>query len=186
MNIIRLKRENTGLLLVDFQEKLIPVMHSEQKVVASGLKLLHLARLYKLPVILTEQYPKWLGSTMPEIKEHLSVYEPVQKMEFDCCEQADFQAALKSEKWAGVENIVLTGVESHICILQTCMSLLEQGYKVHVPYDAVASRSVDDHHIGLELMRQSGAIITGTETIIFQMLQKAGSKEFKEMLKLVK
>ncbi|MDP6179374.1 MAG: isochorismatase family protein, partial [Desulfatiglandales bacterium] len=126
---------------------------------------------------------KWLGPTLPEVKESLSSYEPIDKLHFNCCDVDTFNARLES---AGLKNIILTGVESHICVFQTCFSLLERGCRVHVPQDAVDSRTEENWKVGLELMKETGALITSTETIIYQMLKKAGTKEFKEMLKIIK
>lgn len=178
-----LDTKNTGLLVVDVQEELMPVMMRRQSVIDNIGKLIHLARLYKLPVILTEQYSKWLGPTLSEITNSLPAYEPVKKMHFNCCDEVAFNQRLES---AGLKNIILAGVEAHICIFQTCVSILERGYTVHVPQDAVDSRTDDNLRVGLELMNKAGALITSTETVIYQILKKAGTNEFKKMLKLIR
>ncbi|MFH1490955.1 MAG: hydrolase [Pseudomonadota bacterium] len=177
-----LEREKTGLLVIDVQEKLMPVIGHGQSVIDNIIKLLHLSKCFALPRFLTEQYPRWLGSTVPEIREQFSE-EPVTKMHFNCCEVDAFNERLKSE---GLAQIILTGVESHICIFQTCFSLLEKGVQVHVPQDAVGSRTDEDRRVGLDLMNRAGAVITSTETVIYQLLKKAGTKEFKTMLKMMK
>jgi nicotinamidase-related amidase len=178
-----LSADSTGVVLLDVQEKLMPVMGRQEKVTENILRILHLSNLYNLPVVQTEQYPKWLGSTLPEIKELLSSYDPIEKLHFNCCDVETFNARLESEDF---KNVILMGVESHICILMTCISLLEKGYKIHVPQDAVDSRTDENWRVGLELMREAGARITSTETIIYQILNKAGTREFKEMLKRIK
>lgn len=178
-----LNKENTGLLVIDVQEKLMEVMGRRERVVDNMVKLLHLSKLFNLPVILTEQYPKWLGPTLPEIKEPLPAYEPISKLHFNCYDVDGFETRLKSE---ARENIVVIGVETHICVFQTCVSLIENGYEVHIPQDAVDSRTEENWHVGLELMKRAGACVTSTETVIYQLLKKAGTKEFKEMLKMVK
>jgi nicotinamidase-related amidase len=178
-----LDREHTGLLVVDVQEKLMEVMGRKDRVVDNVLKLLHLSKIFDLPVILTEQYPKWLGHTLPEIGKSLPAIEPISKMHFNCCDVDAFRIRVESK---GLENIIVTGVESHICVFQTCLSLLERGHKVHVPEDAVDSRTEENWQVGLRLMHDAGAYISSTETIIYQILKKAGTKEFKEMLKRVK
>ena len=183
MSITLLDKEHTGLVVVDVQTKLMDVMGQKERVIDNLKKLLQLSRLFNIPVLLTEQYPRMMGSTLPEIKEALPVYAPIQKMDFNCCAVESFNDRLKS---AGLINIILTGVESHICVFQTCFSLLEKGHNVHVPQDAVDSRTEDNRRVGTELMEKAGAVITSTETIIFQILKRAGTKEFKEMLKLVK
>lgn len=178
-----LVKENTGLLIIDVQEKLMEVMGQKKRVTENIVKLLNLSRLYNLPVILTEQYPKWLGPTLPEVKESLPSYDPIDKLHFNCCDVDTFNARLESE---GLKNIILTGVESHICVFQTCSSLLERGCSVHVPQDAVDSRTEENWRVGLGLMKETGALITSTEAVIYQILKKAGTKEFKEMLKIIK
>jgi nicotinamidase-related amidase len=178
-----LNADSTGVVLIDVQEKLMPVMGRQEKVTENILRLLHLSNLYNLPLVLTEQYPKWLGSTLPELKEVLTSYDPIEKLHFNCCDVDTFNTRLESED---LTNIILMGVETHICIFMTCISLLEKGYKIHVPQDAVDSRTDENWRVGLELMREAGALITSTETIIYQILNKAGTKEFKEMLKRIK
>ncbi len=183
MSISLLNKEGTGLIVVDAQEKLMQVMRDPERVTDRILKLLHLARVYGLPVILTEQYSKWLGPTIIPIKEALPEYDPIEKLDFNCCTVDLFNTRLKAN---ALENIILVGVETHICVFQTCVSLLEKGYRVHVPHHAVDSRTEDNWNIGLSLMKEAGAVVTSAETVIFQIMKRAGTKEFKEMLKVVK
>jgi len=178
-----LKRRNTALLLIDAQEKLMQVMGQRQRTAENINKLLQLAQLFNLPIIVTEQYPKWLGPTLPELKESLPIYAPIEKLHFNCCEVDTFSTQLDS---IDLQNIIIAGVESHICVFQTCVSLVNKGYTAHVPQDAVDSRTGENWQVGLDLMQQAGAVITSTETIIYQILEKAGTKAFKAMLKLVK
>ncbi len=183
MTVLRLGKENIGVVIVDIQTKLMAVMRQRERVVDNIVKLLRLSKLFNLPVISTEQYPRMMGTTLPEVKDALRTYEPVEKMDFDCCAVENFNNRLKS---AGLKNIILTGVETHICILQTAVTLVERGYNVHVPRDAVDSRTEENWYVGLELMKEQGAVITSTETIIFQLLERAGTGEFKEMLKIIR
>lgn len=183
MAISLLRKENTGLVIVDVQEKLTGVMGQKERVVDRVLKLLDLARIIQLPVILTEQNPKHLGPTLSAIQESLPEYEPIEKLHFDCCAVDAFNHEIEEK---GLRNIILTGIESHICVFQTCVSLLEQGYRVHVPHHAVDSRTESNWQIGLSLMQEAGATITSTEAVIFQILKKAGTSEFKALLKTIK
>ena len=183
MSISLLNKEGTGLIVVDAQEKLMQVMRDPERVTDRILKLLHLARVFDLPVILTEQYSKWLGPTVTPIKEALPVYDPIEKLDFNCCSVDLFNTRLKAH---ALDNIILVGVETHICVFQTCVSLLEKGYTVHIPHHAVDSRTADNWDIGLSLMKEAGAHITSAETVIFQIMKRAGTAEFKEMLKVVK
>ncbi len=183
MTISALEKEKTGLLIIDVQEKLMQVMGQRQRVADNITKLVLLSKLFDFPVILTEQYPKWLGPTLPEVAESLPACQPISKLHFNCCDVDAFIDRLDSE---GLRNVIITGVESHICVFQTCVSILERGYRVHVPQDAVDSRTDENWRVGLDLMKQAGAVITSTETVIYQILKKAGTKEFKQMLKVIK
>jgi nicotinamidase-related amidase len=183
MPVKLLGKEQTGLVIVDIQKKLMDVMGKKDRVLDNTLRLIHLAKLFDIPIIMTEQYPKMIGPTLPEIREALPETAPIVKIDFNCCAVDPFMQALKSD---GLINIILTGVESHICVLQTCLDLLDKGYIVHVPRDAVDSRTEENWLTALNQMEKAGAVITSTETVIFQILKKAGTKEFKEMLRLIK
>jgi len=183
MPIKLLTSEQTGLVVVDIQTKLMKVMRQKERVADNTLKLIHMAKLFDIPIVVTEQYPKMIGPTLPEINEALPDTTAIKKTEFNCCDVDPFMQALKSD---GLINVILTGVESHICVLQTCLDLLDKGYIVHVPRDAVDSRTEENWLMSLNLMEKAGAVITSTETVIFQILKKAGTKEFKEMLRLIK
>ena len=176
-------REDTVLLIVDIQDKLAAVMKEKDKVVRNTLHLVELAKLINMPVIVTEQYPRGLGTTVPEIREALPFYRPVEKMTFDCCGQPDFLEELKEHN---KRNVVLTGMETHICVLQTCIGLLRGGINVHVVQDAICSRTEENWKIGTEFMREAGAAVTCTETVLFQLLKVAGTEEFKAISKRIK
>ena len=178
-----LDSENTGLLIIDVQEKLIPAINQKNKIIENIIKLLHLSRLFNLPVILTEQNPERVGPTLPEIQKVLTAYQPISKLHFNCCEVEAFNVSLQSEK---LENIIVCGVETHICVFQTSVALLNKGYHVQIPQDAVGSRTDENWQVGLDLMRKAGTVVTSTETIIYQILKQAGTDEFKEMLKVIK
>lgn len=183
MPIKLLDKLQTGLVVVDIQTKLMNVMRQKDRVLGNTLKLIYLAKLFNIPIVVTEHCSKMIGTTLPEIKKALPKTAPIEKTDFNCCAVEPFMQALKSD---GLINIILTGVESHICILQTCLDLLDKGYIVHIPRDAVDSRTEENWLMALNLMEKAGAVITSTETVIFQILKKAGTKEFKEMLKLIK
>lgn len=178
-----LERHNAVLIVVDIQERLVPAMSEKQKVLDNCLHLMEAAKLLNIPVIVTEQYPKGLGPTVGEIKESLPCYDPFEKVTFDCCRGDGF-----SEKIASLDRkqIILTGMETHVCVLQTCLSLLKAGYTVHLAGDAVCSRKKEDYMTGREMMRDAGAVITCTETVLFQLLEKAGTPEFKAISKRIK
>jgi nicotinamidase-related amidase len=177
-----LSRAGTGIVVVDIQAKLTKVMRRPAFMVDNVVRLLRFAVMVNLPVVATEQYPRMMGRTLPEVREAVPHFDPLPKMEFDCCAAQGFTDRLAA---SSVNRIILTGVETHICIFQTCLSLLEAGYAVHVPQDAVDSRTEENWQVGLELMKSAGAVITSSETIIFQILKKAGTSEFKQAMKLI-
>ena len=150
-------KEDTVLLIVDIQDKLAAVMKERDKVIKNNLHLVELAKMIGMPVMVTEQYPRGLGTTVPEIRGALPFYRPVEKMTFDCCGQPAFLEALKEHNKS---SVVLTGMESHICVLQTCIGLLRGGINVHVVQDAICSRTEDNWKIGIEFMREAGAVVT--------------------------
>ncbi len=170
-------KEDTVLLIVDIQDKLAAVMKEKDKVIKNNLHLVELAKMINMPVMVTEQYPRGLGTTVPEIREALPFYRPVEKMTFDCCGQPAFLEELKEHNKS---SVVLTGMETHICVLQTCIGLLRGGINVHVVEDAICSRVKENWKIGTEFMREAGAVVTCTETVLFQLLKVAGTAEFKK------
>ncbi|MFQ5456347.1 MAG: hydrolase [Nitrospirota bacterium] len=173
-----------GLIIVDVQSILLEVINRKDVIKENIVRLIKLAKLYNLPIILTEQYPKWLKDTIYEIKDELPYYDPIDKMEFDCTKKQEFQKRLNDLK--GKKEVILTGIETHICIFQTAIGLLKMGYNVHCPQDAVGSRREDNWRVGLDLMHGAGAAITSSETIIFQFLERAGTREFREIMRYVK
>ncbi len=179
----QLNTEDTILLIVDIQEKLAVVMKERDKIVRNNLHLIELAKMLSMPVMVTEQYPKGLGPTVAEIREALPAYRPVEKMTFDCCGQPTFLDELKEHH---KNRVVLTGMETHICVLQTCIGLLRGGINVHLVQDAVCSRTKENWKTGVEFMREAGAVVTSTETVLFQLLKVAGTEEFKKISKRIK
>jgi nicotinamidase-related amidase len=170
-------------VIVDIQERLAVAMKKREKVAENCVHLIEAAKLLDLPVVVTEQYPKGLGPTIGEIRDALATYEPLEKMTFDCCGDPAFLDRVAA---SGKKQIILTGMETHVCVLQTCASLLREGYTVHLVKDAVCSRTKDNFIVGIEFMRDAGAVISGTETVLFQLLEKAGTAEFKAVSKRIK
>ncbi len=179
----QLERDNTALLIIDIQERLAVVMDKKEQVVRNTLHLVDLARMLNLPVVVTEQYPKGLGRTLPEITAALPTYLPVEKTSFNCCGEASFNEQIRR---VGKKKIIVTGMETHICVLQTGLGLLQAGFDVHLVADAVCSRTKANWRSGLELVRDAGAVITNTETVLFQLLGVAGTPEFKAISNRIK
>jgi len=184
MPTLKLDRKRTAILVVDVQSRLTPAMPEEtlRRVVKYARALIGAAKELDLPVIATEQYPKGLGETIPELKEVLPS-PPLVKMHFSCGADASFGAALER---TGRRQIVVCGMETHVCVFQTVRDLVAMGYEVHVCADAVSSRFEVHRTSGLELCRQAGAVITNAETVIFDLLHLAGTPEFKKVAPLVK
>jgi nicotinamidase-related amidase len=179
--VYRVYPEKSALVIIDIQEKLMKVMSDRDQVVRNTLILLELANQFQLPVIVTEQYPKGLGPTVPEIAAQLKGNRLIEKITYSACpELAD------EVKETGRSQVIVVGSETHICVLQTVRDLLASGFAVQVPCDAVCSRRTLNQENGLSLMREMGAVITNTETVVFDMLKRAGTKEFKVMSPLVK
>ncbi|MFC1671723.1 hydrolase [Planctomycetota bacterium] len=178
-----LDAKRSVLAIVDMQERLAAVMDKREAVYANCGHLVEAARLLDVPIIVAEQYPKGLGPTAEEIRTALPAYEPFDKMTFDGCKCDGF-----IEKLASLDRnqIILTGMEAHVCVLQTCLGLLNNEYNVHVVADAICSRKKSDFLCGRELMRDAGAVITCTETVLFQLLERSGTPEFKAIVKRIK
>lgn len=180
------RRDDTLLLLIDIQERLFkPMPPLVQGQMIQNIKLLlALAKRIGIPVLVTEQYPKGLGETIPELKEVLEdSYSPITKLSFSCCGEESFPQHIQQ---MNKNQIILTGMETHVCVCQTALDLLAQDHQLFVPRDAVCSRKKTDWQTGLDLMKMTGAVITTTETLIFQLLEKAGTEEFKYMSQLLK
>ncbi|MBI5632046.1 MAG: hydrolase [Nitrospirae bacterium] len=178
-----LKRDKSLLVIVDIQERLAVAMTEKERVVVNTLHLIESARLLGLPLLITEQYPKGLGPTLPEVRNAVQTYAPIEKITFSCCGEKFFMEAVQeTEK----KQIILIGMETHVCVLQTCIDLLQADYDVHVVADAVCSRTDANYRTALEYMRDAGAVITCTETVLFQLLVKAGTEEFKAISKRIK
>lgn len=180
-----LDRQDAVLLVIDIQERLAAVMEDNIRrlVIDNTLRLAGTAKLLCLPSVLTEQYPKGLGETADPVKSSLSGAMRVEKLTFDCCGEPSFVDGLQA---MGRKKVILAGMETHICVLQTCIGLLERGFAVHVAADACCSRRKENHLAGIEFMRDAGAAITTVETALFQLAGRAGTEEFKAISKLIK
>lgn len=169
--------------MVDIQERLAAVMDYRGQVTARTALLIEAAKLLGVPVVATEQYPRGLGPTVEEVRAVLPPGAPLEKLAFSCCGETPFMEALER---TGRKKVVLAGMETHICVLQTALDLLSAGCGVHIPRDAVCSRRKLDWLAGLDVAREAGAVVTSTETVLFQLLGRAGTEEFKKISKMVK
>lgn len=179
----RLARTHAGLLVVDIQERLLPSMCTPRSVVDNAVRLARGAAILGLPLWVTEQYRKGLGPTVPEVVAAIPEFAPIEKLTFSAARAEGLPAALDSRS---VADVILCGIEAHVCVTQTAFDLLAGGRRVFVVADATSSRTADNHRIGLDRMRHAGAIVVSTEMILFELLERAGTDEFKQMLPLVK
>lgn len=177
-----LKRDSTALLVIDIQERILKVINENERVVDNALKLIKGFQILELPVLYTEQYPKGLGPTVSVLKEALGTSAAV-KTTFSCSGADNlFPTLINSD----LRQLAICGIESHVCVQQTVMDLLANGFQVNVAADAVSSRRELDYKIALDRMNKQGAEITTTESILFELLEKSGTEEFKAISKLVK
>jgi nicotinamidase-related amidase len=181
---LRLDRSRTAILVIDVQSRLTPAMPEDTlaRVVKYSRALVGTAKELGLPVIATEQYPKGLGPLIPELRDILPS-PPLEKVHFSCGADPAFAAALEK---TGRKQVVVCGMETHVCVFQTVRDLVQMGYEVHVCSDAVSSRSEEHRRTGIELCREAGAIVTTAETAIFDLLHVAGTDEFRKVSPLVR
>lgn len=176
-----LDAEQCALIVVDIQEKLLPPIFQKEQLVRNAKLLIHAARVLKIPSLASTQYSKGLGPTVPEIASLLPDTEAIDKDRFSCFGSDAFCTLLK--RLPGNRNtLLLCGMESHICVAQTALAALREGYLVHVASDAVSSRTEWNWKIGLERMRAAGAVISSTEMMIYELMRSSSSPAFKEML----
>ena len=180
-----LQAESCALVVVDIQQKLLPPIFNKEQLVRNASLLIRLANILEIPVLLTTQYAKGLGDTVPEIAQLVPDIHAIDKLEFGCFSKDTFCSAVKS--LPGNRNtMLLCGMETHICVMQTALGALEQGYLVHVASDAVGSRAEWNWKIGLERMRDAGCVISSTEMMMYELLRKSGTPAFKELLQHLK
>jgi nicotinamidase-related amidase len=180
-----LEAESCALVVVDIQQKLLPPIFQKEQLVRNTQLLIRAAGILKIPAIVSTQYEKGLGGTVPEVASLLPEVEPVDKNLFSCFGSDVFCTLLK--RLPGHRNtLLLCGMESHICVMQTALAALRDGYLVHVASDAVGSRTEWNWKIGLDRMRAAGAVISSTEMMIYELMRSSASPAFKELLPYLK
>lgn len=175
--------DNTILLVIDVQGKLAELMDNKEALFANLQRIIQGAKVLDLPIVVTEQVPEKLGPTRPEIGQYLAGIEPVAKRTFSCCGDHDFMSQLAA---LNRKQILMTGIETHICVYQTAIDLLEQGYEVQMVTDAVSSRTPENRQLGLERIKEAGASLTSTEMALFELLRVAEGSKFKAISNIVK
>ncbi len=177
-----LSAEDSILICIDFQEKLMPRIANAKFIIERTALAIKAFRTLGVPIVITEQYPKGLGRTVPELRA-LQEVEPIEKIHFNCFEEEGFRRAIEGFRRG---KLLMSGVETHICVAQTALEAIRRGFEVHILEDATSSRSELDREIGLRRMERAGAIPSSVEMAIYEILRRAGTPEFKEVLKLVK
>jgi nicotinamidase-related amidase len=170
--------------MIDIQEKLLPVISDNDEIVKNAIRLLKAAEVFEIPVMYTEQYPKGIGNTVIPLFESLpATVIRHEKNTFSCCDESEF-----NEKLTGIGRSLITvfGIESHICVLSTVLDLLSKGMKVVIAADACGSRNIYNHNLAMEEARACGASILPTESIIYHIIGRSGTQEFKTLLPLFK
>ncbi len=177
----RLTGPGGALLIVDVQEKLLPAIRYREQVVANAVRLVRGARALGLPVLATEQYPKGLGPTVPELAE-LIPHRP-EKTTFHCCSSPELLEQLHGRH---VRHVTLAGIEAHVCVAQTALELMRLGFRVQVPADAVASRQTLDWQFALRRLEQAGAVVSSTESALFEWVERSDHPQFRLISDLIK
>ena len=181
---MRILREETIAVIIDIQEKFSPVIFEFEKLVQNCLKLIQGLQILEIPILITEQYPKGLGKTISPIAEVLKEnYKPIEKISFSAADDKSFSKELKKSKR---KNIILFGIEAHVCVLQTAIDLLDKKYNVIVIEDCISARRSHDKETALRRMEREGAMVSGLESVLFELCRVSGSEEFKAISKLVK
>jgi nicotinamidase-related amidase len=178
-----LNRAKTVLLVVDFQEKLLPKIAHADDIVPQAIRLIRFAHELELAVLVTEQYPKGLGRTVQPVEDELRGAVPIEKTSFGCFGDKGFCEAISA---TGCQQLLVTGIETHVCVMQTVLAGLESGYEAFVVRDAIGSRHTPDYEAGLVRMQTAGAYLVTTEMALFELLGEAGTPEFKRVLPLLK
>jgi len=175
--------DKSALLIIDIQERILPVIHQHEMVVESTIKLIKGFRVLGLPIFHTEQYPKGLGPTVNAIKDELENDEAIQKLTFSCSGAVELFDELANQS---ISQVVVCGIESHVCVQQTVFDLIANDFQVNVAADAVSSRKIKDYEIALSRMANNGAEVTTSEAILFELLNVCGTDEFKQISQIVK
>ena len=176
-------RNSAVMVAIDFQGSLFQVMHDKDKLLANAVGVVRGARILNLPAIVTQQVPSKLGPTVPAIAREMQGITPVDKESFSCWDNKIFREKLET---FSRNNIIVCGIECHVCVYQTVVDLIENGYMVHVVADAVSSRTKENRRIGLTAMEKRGAKLTSAEMLLFELLRTAADPKAKEIFKIVK
>lgn len=180
---MRILKEDTAAIIIDIQERLFPVISEGRRFLQNNLKMIDGLQALSVPFIITQQYTKGLGPTIASVVQKFSDFSYIEKISFSC-----FDEPLVKEKLQAFNRhkIIICGIEAHVCVLQTCLDLLDNGFLPVVVEDCVSSRNLNDKKIAVERMRQEGARITTFESLLFELTRRAGNEVFKRISGIVK
>ncbi len=180
---MRINPAHVTALVVDIQERLFPHIHEHDALAERCAMLIRGLRILDVPIVVTQQYTKGLGPTIPVIAEPLGEFEPHEKISFSCCGNPDVEAMLLSPQG---HHVIILGIETHVCVLQTVLDIQAQGRTAVVIEDCVSSRRANDKRVAIERMRTTGAIVTTAESVLFELMVRADHEQFKQISSLVK
>lgn len=180
---MRIKRELSLGLIIDIQEKLFPHMDHYESLLKRCAILIEGLKVLDIPLVLTEQYPRGLGSTVPEISVLYDQKPVIEKIAFSCCDEP---ALMQHSFMQSRNTVIICGIEAHVCVLQTVIDLVAAGYQAVVVEDCISSRKPEDKRVAVERMRAEGAVISTSESILFELARVAGTEEFKAISRLIK
>jgi nicotinamidase-related amidase len=180
---MRILKSEAASVIVDMQVRLLPHIHNHEKILQNCLTLIDGLQILSVPVIVTQQYTRGLGVTDPAISLKFKEFSHIEKTSFSCCDEPSFMMEISR---IAKRNIIICGIEGHVCVLQTCLDLLEEGFLPVVVEDCISSRRIDDKNTAIRRMRQEGALITTMESILFELTRYAGNEIFKRISALVK
>jgi nicotinamidase-related amidase len=179
-----LDRKRAALVVIDMQEKFRPMMADFDEVAARIAVMVQGCKLLNIPILVTEQYPQGLGRTALEIQSYLSeATKPIEKLTFSSCGVPEFDLQLREQH---IEQVMLVGIEAHICVSQTAHDLLQLGYQVHLIREAIGARFLHNREVALAKMQRAGAILSSVEMALFEMMKASDAAEFKAVQKLIK
>ena len=180
---MRILKEHTVGLVIDIQERLVPVMEESEQLIENCQKLIQGLQILGIPLLVTQQYTKGLGETIDEIKSVINNFETIEKKSFSCLDEPVVAEKLA---YTGAKNVIICGIEAHVCVLQTAIDLKASGYNPVVVFDCVSSRSFDNVDLAAERFRHEEIMMTSMESILFELTISSAAPEFKEISKLVK
>jgi nicotinamidase-related amidase len=180
---MRIIKNHTTALIIDIQERLFPAMAGKEELLANCVKLVKGLQILGIPLVVTQQYSKGLGETITEISSEIQNFSFIEKRDFSCCDE---QAVLNRFGELGAKNIIICGIESHVCVLQTALDLKEGGFNPVIMMDAVSSRHPSDLKLAKERFRYESIMMTSTESLLFELTRSSAAPEFREISKLLK